>query len=170
MTRATTPGTIQEAVQASYDAYGDQKTIAGDLGIAGSSVSYGTEVQDIRPGGLGVNYLDRLGRIKPAAAEPIAQYFAALAGGVFQPVALKGALAADVHRLTREFSDVLALHAAAHSSASGNPNDYTPFEARKQVREVDELVAVAMQFRAHLLVRAEGSDDGAAIPFRGGVR
>lgn len=169
MTRATTPGTIQEAVQACYDAYGDQKKIAGDLGIAGSSVSYGTEIQDVRPGGLGVNYLDRLGRVKPEAAAPIAQYFAALAGGVFQPIIEEGALAADVHRITQEFSDVLTLHAQAHSAASCDPSDYTPHEARKQIREIDQLVAVSMQFRASLLLRAEGPAQ-ITVPFRGGMR
>ncbi|PTX02047.1 hypothetical protein [Pararhodobacter aggregans] len=171
MTRATIPGTIQEAVQACYDAYGDQKDIALDLGIAGSSVSYGTEVQEIRPGGLGVNYLDRLARMKAASAVPIARHFAALAGGVFQPVAVDGALAADVHQLTREFSDVLALHADAHSARSRDPGDYTPHEARQQIREIDEMVTAAMLFRAQLMARAEGQGGAvAAVPIRGSAR
>lgn len=157
MTRATRPGSIQSSVRAAYLAVGGLECASEDLGVSVTTLSYGTEVTDLRPGGLGVNYLDRLGRIEPRAAVPLAQHFAHLAGGVFQPVDVRGDLAADISLLTREFSDVLAKHALAHSPGSENPTDYTAAEARDQIKELDEVVAVAMSLRAALLVRAGGS-------------
>ena len=86
MTRATRPGSIQSSVRAAYLAVGGLESASEDLGVSVTTLSYGTEVTDLRPGGLGVNYLDRLGRIEPLSAVPLAQHFAHLAGGVFQPV------------------------------------------------------------------------------------
>lgn len=148
--RLARPGSVQSAVRASYAAVGGLESASIDLGIGVSTLSYGTERSEHRPGGIGVNYLDSLGRIEPEAAVPIAEHFAMLAGGVFQPVDLRGVTGADVHRLTREFSDVLMKHAEAHSSQSENPNDYTAKEACAQLGEVDELIAAAVSFRAVL--------------------
>lgn len=148
MTRMTRPGSIQDAVRQVFGAVGGLENAAADLGVSLSVLSYGTENREDRPGGLGVNYLDRLGRIEPQAAEAVARHFATLAGGVFQPVDPGGVLAGDVHALTREFSDVLQLHAEAHCKTSLNPADYTPAEARAQVREIDELVIAALRLRA----------------------
>ena len=151
-------GTIQDAVQSSYRASGHtNEEIAELLGVRGSTISYGAEMSEARPGGLGVNYLHRLGRMRPEAAVPIAQHFARLGGGVFQPQTLNGRTAGDVHRLTREFSDVLQCHAAAHSASSASPQDYTAAEAAMQIRELDEMVAVAMAFRAALVSKAEAA-------------
>lgn len=77
-----------------------------------------------------------------------------LAGGVFQPVEASGNVASDVHTLTREFSDVLARHAEAHSAASDNPNDYTPREAQGMITEIDEMIAAATQLKAALMPKA----------------
>jgi hypothetical protein len=156
MTRRTRPGSIQAAVRAAYRAVGGVECASDDLGVSAAALSYGTEITEARPGGLGVNYLDRLGRIEPRAALPVAEHFAALAGGVFQPVDLTGALAADVTHVTREFSDVLARHAEAHAPGSENPNDYTPDEAAEQIRELDELIAVSAVMRAALVRKSGG--------------
>lgn len=154
MARATRPGSIQAAVRQSIRALGGLECASDDLGVSVSVLSYGTEVSDTRPGGLGVNYLDRLGRIDGLAAVPIAQHFAHLAGGVFQPICPEGATATNINHITQEFSDVLAKHAEAHSNASENPNDYTPHEAAAQIKELDELIATSANLRAALTRKA----------------
>ena len=80
MTRMTRPGSIQDAVRQVFGAVGGLENAAADLGVSLSVLSYGTENREDRPGGLGVNYLDRLGRIEPQAAEAVARHFATLAG------------------------------------------------------------------------------------------
>jgi hypothetical protein len=155
--RYTRPGSIQNAVREAYGAVGGLENASIDLGIGVSTLSYGTERSEHRPGGIGVNYLDSLGRIEPRAATPIAQHFAALAGGVFQPVDLAGVTASDVYRVAKEFSDVLTKDALAHSKGSDDPNGYTFKEAGEQLVELDELIAAAVNFRAALLVKTEGA-------------
>lgn len=156
--RHTRSGSVQDAVAKSYRAAGGVEAVADLLGLANSTVSYGTEVNEHRPGGLGVNYLSRLGRHNPDCAVPVAQFFAALAGGAFYPLRDKGVTASDINRITREFSDVLARHAEAHSDSSDNPEDYTPDEAMAQIVELDELVSAAVSFRALLAVKAGRTD------------
>jgi len=155
--RYTRPGSIQNAVREAYGAVGGLENASIDLGIGVSTLSYGTERSDHRPGGIGVNYLDSLGRIEPSAAEPIARHFATLAGGVFQPVDLDGVTASDVYRIAKEFSDVLTKDAEAHSKSSIDPKGYTAKEAGEQLVELDELIAVAVSFRAALRDKAEGT-------------
>lgn len=159
MTRRTRPGTIQSAVGAAYRAVGGLENVAADLGVSLSILSYGTEVREDRPGGLGVNYLDRLGRIDAAAALPLAQHFATLAGGVFQPVACGGPGAGDIATLAAEFSDVVRQHAEAMGAGSSTPGFYSRAEAEAQLVEVSELVAAALQFRAAILAQLGGRDD-----------
>lgn len=154
--RKVRPASIQSAVQSAIRAAGGLEAVANDLGVGVSTLSHGTEISEQRPGGLGVNYLDRAARIVPEAAVPIASHFAALAGGTFLPMVAGGSTAVDIHRITSEFSDVLQRHAAAHSSVSELPGDYSPREAQEQITELDELVAAAMLFRATLLLKAEG--------------
>jgi hypothetical protein len=151
MARNTRPGSIQAAVRQSIKGAGGLECASDDLGVSVSTLSLGSDIDDNRPGGLGVNYLDRLSRIDAKAALPLAQHFSQLAGGVFQPLMLDGAMAADINQITREFSDVLAKHAEAHSSSSANPESYTPAEARAQIVELDELMAAAASFRARLM-------------------
>ncbi|SEL44165.1 hypothetical protein [Pacificibacter marinus] len=153
--RYTRPGSIQNAVREAYGAVGGLENASIDLGIGVSTLSYGTERSDHRPGGIGVNYLDSLGRIEPSAAAPIAKHFATLAGGVFQPVDLDGVTASDVYRIAKEFSDVLTKDAEAHSKSSIDPSDYTVKEAGEQLIELDELIAVAVSFRAALREKTE---------------
>ncbi|MBU2868971.1 hypothetical protein [Pacificibacter marinus] len=155
--RYTRPGSIQNAVREAYGAVGGLENASIDLGIGVSTLSYGTERSEHRPGGIGVNYLDSLGRIEPRTAVPIANHFAMLAGGVFQPVDLDGVTASDVYRIAKEFSDVLTKDAEAHSKASVDPNGYTAKEAGEQLVELDELIAVAVSFRAALRRTVEGT-------------
>jgi hypothetical protein len=155
--RYTRPGSIQNAVREAYGAVGGLENASIDLGIGVSTLSYGTERSDHRPGGIGVNYLDSLGRIEPRAATPIAQHFATLAGGVFQPVDLAGVTASDVYRIAKEFSDVLTKDAEAHSKGSIDSKGYTAKEAAEQLVELDELIAVAVSFRAALRNKVEGT-------------
>lgn len=152
--RKARPASIQSAVQSSIRAAGGLEAAANDLGVGVSTLSHGTEISESRPGGLGINYADRLGRVVPEAAVPIAQHFAMLAGGTFQPLVLDGPTASDIHQLTREFSDVLQQHAAAHSSNSATPDDYTPAEAEQQIRELNEVIATASRFRSVLCAKA----------------
>lgn len=154
MTRAVLPGSIQAAVRAAYHAVGGIEAAGVDLGLSISTLSYGTEVSEQRPGGLGVAYLDRLGRMSAPAAEPLARHFAQLAQGVFCPLDLGGVTAADINAVTREFADVLDFHAKAHSDASPLPGDYTRAEALDQARELAELAEAAMKLRAALMARA----------------
>lgn len=144
---------MQEVIQAS----GGIEAAALEAGVSISTLSYGTEQREDRPGGLGVNYLDRLGRIDAAAALPMAQHFATLAGGVFHPVDLSGPSWSDMAGISKEFADVVTLHAAAHSQGSPDPRDYTPEEAAKQIREIDELVTAALRHRAGLVAKAGGA-------------
>lgn len=164
MTRAVRPGSIQAAVRAALRAAGGIECASDDLGISMTTLSFGTEQRDDRPGGLGVNHLDRLGRIEAATAVPVAQHFAQLAGGVFQPVDLAGAEGADIARLTAEFSDVLRAHSQAHGPGSADPAGYTAREAAAQLVEIDELVQAALVLRAALSAKA-----GAALAAKAGA-
>lgn len=154
--RSNRPGSIQDAVRSSISAGGGLEAVSSDLDLSVSSLSRASGHDEDRPGGLGVNHLHRLGRIVPAAAEPMAVHFARLAGGVYQPLPNDGVLLSDVNTLMREFSDVLDHHAKAHSDRSENPSDYTPKEAQATIREVDEMVQAALKYRAALVVKAEG--------------
>ncbi|TDE34147.1 hypothetical protein [Antarcticimicrobium sediminis] len=156
MTRRTRPGTIQSAIRSAYRAVGGIECASDDLGISVTTLSYGTDVSEVRPGGLGVNYVDKLGRIEPAAAMPIAQHFSQLAGGVFTPLGAAGGSSADFADIAREFSDVVAKHADAHSAASSDPTGYTPTEAFEQMKELGDLMEVAARMYGALRERAEG--------------
>jgi hypothetical protein len=152
--RRTRTGSIQAAVGRAYRAAGGLEAVARDLSVALSTLSYGTEVREDRPGGLGVNYLDRLGRIEPEAAVPLAEHFARLAGGVYHSLPADGPTSRTIAELTREFGLVLQQHADAHSAGSADPTDYTPAEAREAVQELDRLLSVAASFRAVLTAKA----------------
>ncbi len=149
--RNNRPDSIQEAVRASIKAAGGLEAASNDLGLSVSSLSRASGSDEDRPGGLGVNYLHTLGRVVPAAAVPIAAHFSRLAGGVFQPLPDKGPLLANINTLMREFSDVLDVHAHAHSERSDDPSDFTRDEAAKAIKEVDELVQAALVYRAALV-------------------
>lgn len=153
--RGVRPGSIQAAVQRAIKAAGGLECASDDIGVSVSNLSRATACEDDRPGGLGVNHLDRLGRIIPGAAEPLAEHFAHLAGGVYQPIAGGGNIDADIGHLTAEFADVLTVHAEAISERSERGRDYSPAERKRQIKELDELVRVAVRLRALLCDDAE---------------
>lgn len=143
-------GSIQDAVRQSITRVGGLEAASHDLSLSPATLSRASGFDEDRPGGLGVNYLHQLGRIFPASAEPIACHFAELAGGVFQPVPADGKSFLCFSELLKEFSDVVARHAKAHSSESDNPEDFTGAEARDQMEEVRELVKAALEYNAIL--------------------
>lgn len=155
MARYTPPCSFQETVARVIRAAGGVEAAADQLMTSITTVSNGTALDEGRPGGFGGNYLARLARWSPACALPLAEFFAAHAGGVFQPINLGGASGENIHRIMKEFSDVLATHAEAHSASSADPEDYTPREAAAQIAEVDEVMAELSAFRARLLARVE---------------
>ena len=148
--RNVKPGSIQAAVQAAIKAAGGLEAAGNDLGMSTANLSRASSNDEDRPGGLGVNHLHRLGRILPASAEPMAVHFAGLAGGVFQPVPACGSLTSDLSALMKEFADVVALHASAHSDASDNPSDFTPAEALASAVEVEKLIRASLIYKAAL--------------------
>ncbi|WP_109464388.1 hypothetical protein [Albibacillus kandeliae] len=144
--RATKAGTIQDAVAKCYRAGGGVEAVAELLDLANSTVSYGTEVNENRPGGIGVNYLVRLAKMDPLCAVPLAELFCDLAGGVFQPVQP----GADVVSLAKRCSLVAkecgeAQAAAIHASDTLSVRDIEAAE-----REIDEAITSLVQARAHL--------------------
>lgn len=154
MARRTRPGSMQSTVRAAYEAAGGLDCVSADTGLAASTLSYGTEVREDRPGGLGLNYADRLSRMHKSVAAVFAQHFALLGEGVFMPVDLDGVAGADVHKMLREVSDVLELHSKAHSPGSDDPDDYTLEEAQAQLIEVDEMIAQAVALRSVIARKA----------------
>lgn len=154
--RGTRAGSIQNAVSCSFQAIGGLENASVDLGVSIATLSYGTSMDEARPGGLGVNYLDRLGRMERKAALPVAQHFATLAGGFFQPVELDGLADVAIHDLTREFSDVLRDHALAHSESSADPCGYTNAEKRQMIEGLSKLTRATARLRAGLVADLEG--------------
>lgn len=147
-------GTIQSAVRGALDATGKRdKDVADFLGVRGSTLSYATEESDDRPGGLGVNYLHRLALAHPAAAVPLAQHFAAMAGGVYQPIDTEGrvvSLFEHVSLCAKESGEAIsAMVMAAEHASAGN------LEAA--ARETDEAIAQMLAFRAEIHARVEGA-------------
>lgn len=156
--RNNRPGSIQAAIQESYTAAGGLENVSRDVGISITTLSYGTKVDEDRPGGLGINYLDRLCRIEPKAAEALARHFAALAGGIYMPLgAGAGPLHGELSELMRDMSEVVAQHGAAHSAASADPGDYTLGEARDQIRWLDRLLSTGARFRGALVQKFPGA-------------
>jgi hypothetical protein len=153
--RATRAGSIQAIIQRAYDANGGIQNSAIDMQVSPATASYGLSLDDARPGGLGVNHLEHLVRARPECAVPFAEHYAIHAGGVFMPLVGDGPTAADLATVMREFSDVMALDARAHSEASDNPHDYTPKEALEALKEADELLSALTRFRAVLVAKSE---------------
>ncbi len=143
MTRQTSPGTIQDAVAKAYDAAGGVTTVSRFLGIAQSTASYGTEVNEARPGGIGVSYLEKLAMWKPECAAPIAQHFAELGGGVFQPVLPPNvsSLHENAGTTTKEFGEALQ----AMICFAQNPS---PKTLAISDREIDDVVSYLLAHKA----------------------
>ncbi|MCA0945873.1 hypothetical protein [Alloyangia pacifica] len=146
--RAQTYGTIQNAVCEAVEATGKRhKDVADFLGIRGSTLSYGMEDNEDRPGGLGVNYLHRLGMDCPAAAVPLAQHFAGLAGGVFQPVEVGGSVTSLFSQcgvVAKECGEAQAAIIRVIEKASGP-------SSQAALCEIDEAVEALMRARASIV-------------------
>ena len=153
--RNNPPGSVLAAISDAVEAFGGVKKVAEALGLSASNVSRSYSGEEDRPGGMGSKYLDTLARVTPRAADPIADHFARLGGGVYIPLPSGGPICSDVHRLTKEFSDVLQHHAEAHSTRSSDPNDYTPQEARRAAQETLELMQAAASYFSALQERFE---------------
>ena len=138
-------GTIQNAVARCYRAVGGVEAVGEQLGLANSTVSYGTEVNEARPGGIGVNYLARLGMADSSAAMPIAEFFCDLAGGVFQPVQL-----AEVTSLHDHCCDVAKECGEAVSAAIRATNSNSRNEIEEADREINEAVEALLRARGAL--------------------
>lgn len=137
-------GTIQNAVCDSVEATGKRhQDVAAFLGIRGSTLSYGMELSETRPGGLGVNYLHRLGVDCPAAAVPLAQHFAGLAGGVFSPVELSG----NVTSIYTQCGDVARECGEAQAAIIRAAEMASHQSVAEAEREIDEAVAALMRAR-----------------------
>ncbi|MGJ8561704.1 MAG: hypothetical protein ACSHX3_15850 [Litorimonas sp.] len=153
--RATRAGSIQAVVQRAYDANGGIENSAVDMQVSPATASYGLSLDEARPGGLGLRHVEHLVRARPECAVPFAEHYAIHAGGVFMPLVGDGPTAADLATVMREFSNVLALDAQAHSEESDDPHDYTPKEALGALKKTDELLGALTQFRAVLLAKSE---------------
>ncbi|QFT47832.1 hypothetical protein FIU97_14715 [Roseivivax sp. THAF40] len=144
------PGTIQSAVSAALDATCEpRERLADFLGIRGSTLSYGTEVSETRPGGLGVNYLHRLAVADPRAALPIARHFCALAGGMFQPVVAAEnvtTLYAHCSAIAKECGEAQAATIRAAECMSADALDAAE-------RELDEAQAAIARARGEVRAR-----------------
>ncbi|NDW34614.1 hypothetical protein [Salipiger sp. PrR007] len=148
--RAQIYGTIQNAVCAAVEATGKRhQDVAAFLGIRGSTLSYGMEDNEDRPGGLGVNYLDRLAMDCPEAAIPLAQHFAGRAGGVFQPVEVTE----NVTSLFSHCSHVAKENGEALSSIVQAAVNASPKSDQEAVREIDEAVAMLLAAKGIILSR-----------------
>ncbi|GHF71020.1 hypothetical protein [Seohaeicola zhoushanensis] len=144
--RATKAGTIQDAVQRCYRAAGGVEAVAEQLGLANSTVSYGTERNEARPGGIGVNYLVRLAMIDARCALPLAEFFSDLAGGVYQPVLP----AADVISLYARCGLVAKECGEAQAAAIQAADTRSPRDIEAAEREIDEAIASLVRQRAAL--------------------
>ncbi|WP_353472342.1 hypothetical protein PVT71_13695 [Salipiger sp. H15] len=140
--------TIQNAVCEAVEATGKRhQDVAAFLGIRGSTLSYGMEDNEDRPGGIGVNYLHRLAMDCPAAAVPLARHFAGLAGGVFQPVVSATnvtSLYAHCGEIARECGEAQAAAIRAAEKASSR-------SIADAEREIDEAVAALLRAKAAIL-------------------
>ncbi|WP_339112877.1 hypothetical protein [Thioclava sp. GXIMD2076] len=144
--RPVEAGSIQDVVSDVYDVFGGVRKASAATGLAPSVLSYGTEMREDRPGGLGVNYLDRMARMDPAAAAILASHFAALAGGVFQPIEV-----AVVEELTSACADAIkengeAIFYALQAARSGRWED-----AQIALPEVDDSITEMTGLRAILM-------------------
>lgn len=141
MTRSHKVGSITDVVARAIEATGKaHRDVAEDLGIRASTLSYGMEVSEDRPGGLGIAYLHRLALAEPACAVPVAGHFAMLAGGVFQPVNL-GVNDANLYShcctIAKECGEASAATIRAAEMSTVNALD----DAERELMEAQEAIA-----------------------------
>lgn len=160
--RSTRPGSIQAAVQAAYTANGGVENVSEDLGLSLSTVSYGTASDEARPGGIGVNYLDRLGRMCPDAAAAIARHFARLAGGRFMPDRGRASGEDPLHHATRLIRESAEGTTALMALSTGGSRA----DARRELVDIRNAVDAA-------ILDLDAQDEAGAVatvPLRGVVR
>lgn len=138
--RSARPGSIQATVQKVYATNGGVENVATDLGLSLSTVSYGTEQNDNRPGGLGVNYLDQLARMNPKVAEVIADHFARLSGGSFAAPERPAPALAPLQHARRLIAEGAEGQAALMALAEGG----CPHEARRELVDIRDAVDAAI--------------------------
>lgn len=152
--RAYRAGTISEAVQNAVEAVPGMKhrDVASFLGISGATLSYGTDVPEDRPAGLGVAYLHRLAVAFPEAAAPIAEHFAALAGGTFHSIdseAQPQAMWQHVATMAKETGEAVAALSSIEHGADRAEVRREIIEAREAldaaIRDLDAQNAVQMR-------------------------
>lgn len=144
--RQLRPGSIHHVMQEVVSEGGGLEAVGAEIGVSPSTVSRAVGEPETRPGGLGVVYLDTLGRIVPNAAAPVAKHFASLAGGSFQPFPRGTNAPVEFHDIAKEFSDVSVAYGKAHSQESLDPTRLTREEAIKLRQEVRELVQAGALF------------------------
>lgn len=152
--RQAKPCSIQAAIRATITNAGGLDVAAADMEISTTTLSRATDIDEARPGGLGVNYLHRLARLAPHSVAPIAHHFAQLSGGYFVPINFKASQGADISAVMDEFSKVLSYHSAVHSSDTDFPFEYTAREARIAAEGVGKLMEAAARFQHSLMQNA----------------
>lgn len=141
--RAYRAGTISEAVQNAVEAVPNMKhrQVAEMLGISGATLSYGMAPSEDRPAGLGVAHLHRLAVAFPQAAVPLAEHFAALAGGTFQSIdssAEPRAMWQHVAAMAKETGEaVAALSSIEHGADRA--------EVRREIIEARQALDAALR-------------------------
>ncbi|APX23178.1 hypothetical protein Ga0080559_TMP2382 [Salipiger profundus] len=133
------------------------REVASFLGIRASTLSYGMDPSEDRPGGLGIAYVDRLCDRWPEAAAHLAQHFAARAGGLFQPNATTAAPKAawqHVATMAKETGEaVAALSSVEHGADRA--------EVRRELIEARDAIDAALR---------DHDAEQRAIPLRGAVK
>lgn len=148
--RKVRPGSVHEVMQQVIKEGGGLEAVGAEISLSVSNLSRAVGDPDTRPGGLGVSYLDTLGRIVPETAAPVAKHFASLAGGSFQPFPKGNNAPVGFHNVAKEFGDVATAYGIAHSQESLDSTRLTKEEAIKLREEVRELVQAGALFLASL--------------------
>ena len=151
--RATKAGTIQDAVARCYRAAGGVEAVAEHLGLANSTVSYGTEVSENRPGGIGVNYLARLAKLDQRCAVRLAEFFSDQAGGVFEPVLNE----ADVVSLYARCGIVAKECGEAQAAIIRAAETMKLGHLEEAEREIDEAIAVLIKAKADIRLKRDAA-------------
>jgi hypothetical protein len=156
MSRNHRHGTIQATVAEAYRAAGGIENAAADIGLSISTLSEATDVprNSKRAGGLGINHLHILAIANPASAAVLAQHFARLAGGVFQPVQAGGTVVSlydGCGTVSKECGEaVAATLSAATKATAGNIS--------AAIKEIDEAQSSLSDVKSHLEARLAAFD------------
>lgn len=151
--RYSRPGSIQSALQEAYRAVGGVENVATDIGVSQATISYSTAVDEDRPGGLGINHIDRLCRMHAEAAMPLARHFAALAGGAFQPVTEAACLQSAIAKAAKEGGESVSYSIGLGHDASEAELLLAEKEAVEHYEAAGEvLAAIRERLRGNVVV------------------